>query len=252
MVQVFVHHPTFAAQVSSEAKEFDEDAQRRGRTSLATVVSLGTRLTIELSIPAVRIDEPAQHLVWRGRSDAVQFEATLPEDLPAGTRVGKAVISQDTVPIGQLRFKITVVDSKHKACRNEAEPASEAVRYRVAFVSYASKDRSEVLRRVQMLPMVGIQYFQDVIDLAPGDRWAQKLYERINDSDVMFLFWSSAARDSEWVEREWRYALEQKGEDFVRPIIIEGPPIIAPPPELSHLHFSDKILYFVKADEHVP
>ena len=48
----------------------------------------------------------------------------------------------------------------------------------------------------------------------PGDRWARKLYLHIDESDVMFLFWSTAAKKSKGVEEEWRYALRVKGDFF--------------------------------------
>ena len=40
--------------------------------------------------------------------------------------------------------------------------------------------------------------------------------------------------------------VEKKGDDFIRPVGIEGPPIPAPPEELQHLHFGDAILYFMR------
>jgi hypothetical protein len=35
-----------------------------------------------------------------------------------------------------------------------------------------------VLKRVQMLRMMRIDCFQDVLDVAPGDRWDPELYNR--------------------------------------------------------------------------
>ena len=102
---------------------------------------------------------------------------------------------------------------------------------------------------MRLLPAVGMKFFQDVLELEPGDRWQDELWCHIDESDVMFLFWSTAARDSEWVEKEWRYALEHKGDGYIRPIIIEGPPPVPPPPELSHLHFDDRVAYFLRASE---
>jgi len=100
-----------------------------------------------------------------------------------------------------------------------------------------------------MLPAVGIRYFQDVLDLDPGDRWAHELFRHIDESDVMFLFWSSAAKASEWVTREWQYGLERKGDAYIRPVVIEGPPPPEPPPQLKHLHFGDRALYFIRATD---
>ena len=122
----------------------------------------------------------------------------------------------------------------------------EARRYQQAFISYASQDRDHVLDRVAMLPAVGVRYFQDVFDLQPGEQWLPRIHAWIDQSDVFLLFWSHHARQSEWVETEWRYALTRKDDGFIRPIAIEGPPIPEPPRELAHLHFGDRARYFVR------
>jgi len=76
------------------------------------------------------------------------------------------------------------------------------------------------------------------------------LDRKIDESDVFFLFWSTAAKRSEWVIKEVRYAIERHGGDEfappeIVPVLIEGPPPVAPPAELRHLHFNDKFLYFI-------
>ncbi len=76
----------------------------------------------------------------------------------------------------------------------------------------------------------------------------------IDESDVFFLFWSRAAKASQEVEKEWTYALERSrhdrhGRPRLKPIPIEGPPVVEPPPALSHLHFDDRYRYFIKAKQ---
>jgi hypothetical protein len=128
------------------------------------------------------------------------------------------------------------------------------VRYKQAFISYASQDRPEVLKRIQMLKMARINFFQDMLTLEPGDNWEQTIYKYIDESDVIFLFWSAAAKQSPWVEKEVRYALSRKGghdeaAPEILPVIIEGPPVVPPPDDLKMLHFNDTFMYFIKADE---
>ena len=48
--------------------------------------------------------------------------------------------------------------------------------YNHVFVSYASQDRNEVIKRVQTLVAVGVPFFQDVLDLDPGQPWQPELY----------------------------------------------------------------------------
>jgi len=109
-----------------------------------------------------------------------------------------------------------------------------------------------VLKRVQMLKRLKVRCFQDVLDLEPGDRWEEELYRHIDRSDLFLLFWSRAAKGSAWVMREVKYALRRQGERAgglpeVVPVVLEGPPIPAPPPELQHLHFNDQILSFLRS-----
>lgn len=103
---------------------------------------------------------------------------------------------------------------------------------------------------MQGLAVSGITVFQDILNLEPGDRWEQELYRNIDECDLFLLFWSTAAKESPWVHKEVLYALERQGSDGLRspeiiPVIIEGPPLVPPPPELQDLHFNDKLLYLM-------
>jgi hypothetical protein len=45
--------------------------------------------------------------------------------------------------------------------------------------------------------------------------------------------------------------MNRRGEDEFAPpdtipVILEGPPSPAPPPELKHLHFNDRLIYFMR------
>ncbi len=108
-----------------------------------------------------------------------------------------------------------------------------------------------------MLARVSIDFFQDLLTLEPGERWERQLYKQIDRSDVFFLFWSTAAKNSEWVAREIDYALRRKGGDELAepeivPIMIEGPPPVPPPAALRHLHFNDPLLYFIQSGAAAP
>jgi len=248
LVQVFAHIPDLSDTTLALAEEFDAAARRRGLTSLGSEIERGSRLTFGLVVRPAQVLDPIQELVWKGRTESVQFEVRIPEDLPAQVLIGRLAVTQHDVPIGQIRFKLEVVP-RTEAIERQGVVTGQAKRYEVAFISYASQDRGEVVRRVQMLPLVGIRYHQDILDLDPGDRWARKLYRHIDESDVLFLFWSTFASKSYWVEREWRYGIKRKWDGFVCPVIIEGPPFPPPPAELSHLHFADKLLYFSRPDQ---
>lgn len=249
LVQVFLHRPEQLKGAKELAKEFDRHAQRLGWHSLEVDVPAETRLQIHLALPGLVVDEPVQVVMWRGHPIAVQFGVEIPETHRIGSVIGKVTVYRDVVPIGHIKFKLAIKAFDAAATLPDAQPLGlQAHRYRMAFISYASKDRGEVLKRVQMLERFHVPYFQDLLSLEPGARWEQKLYEQIDACDVFLLFWSSHARESEWVAKEVDRALHRKGGDELAPpeivpIIIEGPPAPPPPERLRHLHFDDRLVH---------
>ena len=95
----------------------------------------------------------------------------------------------------------------------------------------------------KMAPQLDI--FLDVDSLRSGRKWEQELWKVIPSSDVFYLFWSDNARRSEWVEKEWRCALNTRGIDFIDPFPLASPEKVPPPPELASKHFNDKWLAFM-------
>jgi hypothetical protein len=256
LVQVFLYPPRAAAEVDRQAQQADETAERRGTYSLPLDLPPGTRVDLRLEIPGLKIEEPDAIVVWRGMITAAQFEVEVPADVAAAQVIGRVRIAVAGVPAGTLRFQVRVAAAGTTPVAPDAREV-DARRYRRAFVSYSSKDRAEVLRRVQAFKIAGLSVFQDVLDLDPGERWQNALYREIDSCDVFLLFWSKTAAASEWVLKEIDYAVARKqGDDerppAIQPVPIEGPPIVPPPPSLKDLHFNDSLLAQIQAADGLP
>src|SRR6185295_5982471 len=79
--------------------------------------------------------------------------------------------------------------------------------------------------------------------LRAGERWQPELERSIQRADVFQLFWSRHAMRSEYVQKEWRYALSLGRANFVRPVYWQDPlpadeKLGLPPRELREVHFS--------------
>ena len=92
---------------------------------------------------------------------------------------------------------------------------------------------------------MGVDVFLDVLSLRAGQMWEQELMKNIKDRDIFYLFWSPQARESKYVEREWKFALKKRGLDFIHPIPLTDPEDAPPPPELKDLHFRDIYLMYM-------
>lgn len=247
LIEVFAHLQEHATVVDDLVKELNPDLAKRAVKPLNLRVKPKQSIQFLLSIAGWDIDEPSQMLTWWGEPSSVEFWVDVPEDFQASSALAKLNVFVDNVPAGVLKFKIDLVSD----AENSSQTAKvEANSYHFAFISYASPDRDEVLRRTQMLQASKISFFQDVLELEPGQRWEQELYKNIEKCDVFFLFWSNASKSSEWVKREWQYALELQKRNpgqspDIIPVAIERP-IPTPPEELSYLHFNNAILQILK------
>ena len=231
----------------------DGSAEEQGAVFLPFNCKMQQTLSFHLIMQGGEVSEPVRTMDWVGDVDSVQFTLTVPARHPFGPLAGAVLVSSDDVPIGRIDFELTVVRWFRRAKRDPRPVARSAARFRKAYVSYSSKDRSEVMRRVQMLrpPITDIVVFQDVLNLVPGDENESLLLRRIDECDIFLLFWSSNARESEWVLREIRHATQRQetnGESSptILPVLLEGPPPPPPPSELEHMHFDDYLLYFAK------
>ena len=167
---------------------------------------------------------------------------TIPEQAGAGDHGGQVCIHAAGLQIARLSFLVNVGPVQGPV----VDATSQLHRITSAYASYATEDRHDVLARIQgMLKVVpDLDVFVDVLSLRSGDNWRQRLEAAIVDHDVFYLFWSSAACQSTWVDWEWRTALRTRGLECIAPVPLETPDKAPPPPELSSLHFNDWTLQF--------
>ncbi len=96
--------------------------------------------------------------------------------------------------------------------------------------------------------MPELEVLFDKASLRSGQPWEEELLRAICAADVFYLFWSTHARDSKWVEREWRCALRIRGIGFIDPVPLASPKEVPPPPELESKHFYDWELAFMRSE----
>ncbi len=251
LVQVVLCRTSDAAKAARQAAHADPEARQRGKMVLNAEIALGDEVVVELRAEGQKIDEPRQLVVWRGQPIVCQFFVKIHRGTSPGPIGCHVRLVRNSIPVGSLRF----VTRCEQSGSDRSEPVGDyARRYHHAFLSYASADRAEVLKRAQALRAAQIAFFQDFLSLDPGERWKRRLYEEIDRCDLFLLFWSSSARRSEWVRREVERALARqrgdgRGLPDITPVILEGPPPPAPPEAWSDIHFDDQISYLVAATE---
>jgi hypothetical protein len=248
LVQVFLHLPEQARRAKAQASTMDDSTTHRGVASLRVAITRGAHVTVSLSASGLGIDEPQQSITWRGDPAFAQFLLTFPSDSDGRAFHCVARLSVDGGLAGCIKFRQR--SDKDATGTRSASVDGSSNQYRYAFLSYASADRSEVLKRAQALHAARVSFFQDVLSLRAGANWENEIYKHIDKCDLFLLFWSRAAKESEWVIREAEYALSRRtwsDEPDVVPVILEGPDVVLPPDSLKSIHFNDTIHYLIPA-----
>ncbi|MFX0132606.1 MAG: toll/interleukin-1 receptor domain-containing protein [Candidatus Hodarchaeota archaeon] len=204
-------------------------------------ISRGNILTVEMKIEELILKNPHEIILWDGEIGKASFNVMVPINTYRGAKNGYVLIRINGMQIAKICFVINIGKQKQN---DEILPIEEKY-YESAFFSYAHEDASTVLHYFGGMKKVRLNLTvnMDIMSLRSGDKFREKINELILCSDIFFLFWSIAASKSQWVEREWKYALINKGIDFIEPIPLE-PPLKAPPPKelADHIHFNDETL----------
>jgi TIR domain len=251
-IQVFLHDLKDIDAVQQVAEANEAEATMQAAVPLILPLQVKDKIRVSLEGDGAEIvGSPIQEFGWTTNLNYVAFAVRLPKRL--GEKRYRPIIRvfvNDT-PVATVRLDITA--KKKAPLGSPASVINEARRFRSVFVSYSSQDRPEVLRAIQILKAMNVNVFADIISLVSGSNWENELTRAISQCDAFFLFWSTNAKNSEWVIREARLAIEtqkKSPQDLpeIVPIILEGPPPVAPPDELAQIHFNDPIqsIYFAE------
>lgn len=199
-----------------------------------------TEVSICLSSPDIEISDNTETLTWRGKYLNFQFAVYLPENYPKKQLLFNATVYFNNIIATKIKFVAkcsSIREQKMKVFRDDVLSA---------FISYASQDRNRVALIIQGMKKSrpDMEIFFDVDALRSGENWEQTLMNEIETRDILFLCWSQFAKESKWVDTEWRYALSTKGIDSIEPIPLEPPTVCPPPKELESKHFNDRELYY--------
>jgi molecular chaperone DnaK len=206
-------------------------------------IQRGTRLFVRLKFQDLLIEPSEEVILWEGGIGNASFSVEVTMDIPLGLKIGLVTIHwEGTLQIARVPIQVLVALTTDRTVPSPL-PLHQV---RKAFASYASEDRDEVLGRIQGMQKVApdLKVFLDVAELRSGEDWEQKLWQVIPESDVLYLFWSAAAKASPWVEKEWRCGLSTRGEEFIDPVPLVSPDQVRPPEELSKKHFNDWVLAY--------
>ena len=241
VIEILMYEETFR-HVVQEAIDNVDDPVKETKSGFLTA-EREAKITVMISSPDFEIEDNTESQIWKGGYLNFSFTVEVPEQYKKRQILFVASVYINDIIATRLKFVAK--------CKSLIEQKIEVTREDVlsAFVSYASQDRNRVAMIIQGMKKArpDMDIFFDVDSLRSGDDWEEALWREIDKRDVLFLCWSKYARDSKWVDAEWRYAFKNKGPDSIEPVPIDPPGSCPPPDELSRKHFNDKLLYIINS-----
>lgn len=239
LVDVFMYEEAYQHVVEEYIQQADT-AMSATKTGFYEV-GHNVNVKIVLSSPDMEIDDAVEEGIWTGRYLNFSFAVEVPNHYAKRQILFIAMVYIDGVITTKLKFVAKMTSLREQKLEVLKEDILSV------FVSYASQDRQRVAQVIQGMKKARpeMDVFFDVNSLRSGDEWENILQHEIEKRDILFLCWSKHAKASEWVNKEWHYALENKGAESIEPIPLEPPAECPPPEELKHKHFNDAMLFII-------
>lgn len=212
---------------------------RRGTESAETDIPEGTMVTATLQLDGFDINPPSLTIGFYEDWHRFEFKVRVREGMLKKAVNGAITFTADGIIVAEIPISIYVAESVE-----EPETRQTTQRpYQAIFCSYSHQDKRIVERVEAVAKLFELEYLRDVTTLKSGQHWSDELLNMIERADIFQLFWSENAAGSEYVEKEWRHALqlmagEQKPDTFIRPVCWVEPIHPTPPKELEHIHFA--------------
>jgi hypothetical protein len=239
------YHPDLEVALTKQLEEWNSEVPPHLDAARANW-KVGTRVSVLVYGEDLTVDPNMDGFYWEGGKHVLDF------------RVG---VSKTAIGERDLKFDVYVKDSRltriwmplQIAHGATGQPQTKTINSpRTAFASYASEDRARVLDRVAALEIhCGLQVFLDCVSMRPNAKWRELLPDMVLQSDQLLLFWSEAARNSEWVDKEWRLAFSHKGIDGIEIHPLSTYDVAKLPMELADLAHGADPLMVIRAHEEV-
>jgi hypothetical protein len=200
-------------------------------------------LTLCPEIPGFEIVPAEIKVRWKRAGRIVSHFYFRPSSgVPQDAIRGRVTAFYSALLVADLPLTHTFGSDRDVAFSEQFSGGRPSKPYRKIFASYSHKDGLLVEQVRAFGELLGDRYLQDVIALRSGEIWSQRLREMIRDADVFQLFWSRHSMYSEFVRKEWEYALSLGRPHFVRPKFWETPLPSdeqkgLPPENLKRIHF---------------
>lgn len=204
MVQVYVYKDGERDQVILEAIKSDESASERKYNPLNFKLKIGDKVDVHLNIAGASIDRSVKSFVWQGKYTCCAFCVHVPIDYDRKKLFCEVFLTVNGATLGELMFTTAIANVPS----NYGTASVISRLFGKVFISYAHADTDTVKHYAKAYELGKVKCFFDNRTLNSGDVYNEKIFDNIRTSDLFLLFWSKNAAASDYVKKEYQYAMQ--------------------------------------------
>ena len=210
LIQVFVSNEKALKEIEEIAKKEDDEAVLRGYKPLSLMLKHNDSVRITVACSDPNIASITKDVFYHDSSYAssTDFLIFIPSECNTGNVFFTITIYIKELPVGELVFKVRITEKHNSHDTLFANIKSKS--YNNIFISYSRKDEERVQFIAEAYRAINdsVNYFYDRHTLHGGDKYPQKIFSFIDNTDLFILCWSQNAKESEWVHKEYSHALQ--------------------------------------------
>ena len=198
------------------------------------------QITLVPKVKGITFNPPQKTFYWHESVHREDFRLKTSSKYDNNTLRGELTVFLGNIILCTINLAIKV-DSSASSKETSLESDSRS-KYRKIFASYSHDDLAIVNEFEHYVSCVGDKYLIDQNHLRTGEIWSERLMQMIKEADIFQLFWSWNSIHSQFVQKEYEYALSLNRNNFIRPVYWEKPfPHLPekdlPPEELCQIQF---------------
>ena len=195
----------------------------KGRYEEATnTVARGAEIVVIPELSGCRFNPPRASVLWLEDWQRVEFRMQAIEGFSGlelnTAKNGRISFYVGPILIAEINIWAYLTDEKASTYSENLKTNCTSNPYNAVFVSYSHNDKIIIQILEKAYAALGMKYLRDVNILRSGEKWNRSLLKKIEEANIFQLCWSKSAKESAFVEQEWRYALNLQRQSFIRPV----------------------------------
>ncbi|MBO0780623.1 MAG: TIR domain-containing protein, partial [Ktedonobacteraceae bacterium] len=228
---IYAHHENAAEAIHKDAALYQEDANEAPRREpmMSSQLLRGLPITVIPECSGIAFNPWRLTFRWQDEWHRLELRLSARREQVNTTPQGSIYVFVGPLLVARLPLEIAVKQPDIEIMSSDKDVSRGFFQH--PFISYSRHDVAFRQACLNACRTIGCADFVNIEDLRPGLQLHEQVKHAIDTADVFQLGWSARASHTDYVTREWTYALQSgRGDNFICPVYWDVPHAPIPKP----------------------